>query len=113
MDRYPEEAAQFRAGDPNYILPGGESDRQRFDRCIDCAEELAARNAGKNILIVGHSGILISFFHKATNTPLGGPRRFSLFNASINSFSISDGQWRLNTWGETAHLKNLKALDDY
>jgi len=111
-EKYPGESAQFNTDAPDYILPRGESARQRYNRCIECVEDLARRNAGKRILIVGHGGVLSSFFYKATNTPLTEPRRFSLFNASINSFSISDGQWRLDTWGEIAHLKDLRALDD-
>ena len=109
---YPEEATKFATGDPDYILPGGESSRQRYNRCIKCAETLALRNAGKTILIVAHGGVLTSFFYKATNTPLAESRHFSLFNASINSFSISDGKWRLDTWGEIAHLKDMIVLDD-
>lgn len=69
-------------------------------------------NIGKNILIVAHGGVLSSFFYRATNTPLTESRHFSLFNASINSFSISDGKWRLDTWGEIAHLKDITTLDD-
>jgi 2,3-bisphosphoglycerate-dependent phosphoglycerate mutase len=111
-ERYPAEALKFNSNDPDYVLPGGESSRQLFNRCIACAEEIAGNNAGKGILIVGHGGVLKSFFHKATNTPLAEPRRYSLFNASINSFSISNGQWRLDTWGEIAHLQDMKALDD-
>jgi 2,3-bisphosphoglycerate-dependent phosphoglycerate mutase len=111
-ERYPEEAVRFDSDDPDYVLPGGESLRQCVHRCIQCAEETARDHAGKNILIVGHGGVLRSFFHKATHAPLAGPRRFSLFNASINSFCLSNGQWRLDTWGEIAHLEDLKALDD-
>ncbi len=111
-EQYPEEAARFKSNDPEYVLPGGESSRQLFNRCIESAEDLARQNAGRNILIVGHGGVLKSFFHKATNTPLSEPRRYSLFNASINCFSIIDGQWRLDTWGEIAHLQDTTALDD-
>jgi 2,3-bisphosphoglycerate-dependent phosphoglycerate mutase len=112
-ERYPEEASRFNAREPEYVLPGGESIGQLFRRHIDCAEEIVRDNAGKNILIVGHGGVLRSFFHKATNTPLGGPRRFSLYNASINAFLISGAEWKLATWGEIAHLRDLKSLDDF
>ena len=111
-ENYPDEFRQHNAGDPDYVLPGGESACQRSARCIECAEDLARRHTGKRILIVGHGGVLTSFFYKATNTPLIEPRRFSLFNASISAFYIADGQWRLDTWGEVAHLQGLRALDD-
>lgn len=110
--KFPEDAARFESGDPDYVLPGGESVRDRYERCIECAEELAKKEAGKKILVVGHGGVLNSFFYRALNIALDEPRRFSLFNASINSFCISDGEWRLDTWGEIAHLGDVRALDD-
>jgi 2,3-bisphosphoglycerate-dependent phosphoglycerate mutase len=110
--RYPEAFAKFLTNDPEYVLPGGESLKQVFNRCISCAEELAEANAGKNILLISHGGVLKSFFHKAIQMPLTEPRRFSLFNASINSFFLSNGQWRLETWGELSHLDDLQVLDD-
>jgi 2,3-bisphosphoglycerate-dependent phosphoglycerate mutase len=112
VERYPQEMAAFNSGDPEYILPGGESTRQRYDRCVHCAEDLAARHPGARILIVAHGGVLDSFIHRALHIPLDVPRRFSLFNGSINSFSITDGQWRLDTWGELGHLGETRSLDD-
>jgi 2,3-bisphosphoglycerate-dependent phosphoglycerate mutase len=111
-ERYPEEVKQFYTHDPDYVIPGGESMRQRFNRCIECAEEIVRGHEGKNILIIGHAGVLTSFFYKAVNLPLYEPRRFSVFNAGINAFSLNDGQWRLETWGEIAHLKDIRALDE-
>ena len=111
--RHPEEAARFYSNDPDYVVPGGESLRQLFDRSVECAEDVARNNAGKIVLIVGHGGVLRSFLHKATNTPWTESRRYSLFNAGINSFSVSDGQWRLDTWGMIAHLEGMEASDDY
>ncbi len=112
VERYPLEAVLFDSRNPDYVLPQGESSRQLFNRCTKCAEDIAGDNPGKNVLIVTHGGVLRSFFHKATNTPLVEPRQFSLFNAAINSFSISNGQWRLDTWGEISHLQDMQALDD-
>ncbi len=111
-EKYPGEFALFDTNDPDYILPGGESARQRYTRSIECVEELAEREKGKRVLIVAHGGVLSSFYYKATNTPLTEPREFPLFNGSINSFSISDGEWSLDSWGDTEHLENLETLDD-
>ncbi len=110
--QYPEESRRFNAADPDYVLPGGESLRQLFNRCVACVEEIVAKNAGKNILIVGHGGVVRSFYHRATHTPPAGMRYFSLFNAAINSFRLDGGHWMLDTWGEIAHLQDLRALDD-
>src|SRR5512145_1031700 len=72
--QYPEESLRFNAADPDYSLPGGESLRQLFDRCVACAEDIVAKNASKNILMVSHGGVVRSFYHKATRTPPAGMR---------------------------------------
>ena len=110
---HPQEYARFRSGDPEYVIPSGESARQRHERCVACATELAARHAGQRILIVTHGGILDSFFRHALELPLTVPRRFSLFNASINSFTVANGQWRLKNWGHVEHLEGLGTMDDW
>ena len=110
---HPEERARFRSGDPDYVIPSGESARQRHERCVACATELAGRHAGQRILIVTHGGILDSFFRHALELPLTVPRRFSLFNAGINSFTVTDGQWRLRSWGDVEHLEGIGTMDDW
>jgi probable phosphoglycerate mutase len=111
-DQYPEEFAAFDSGDPEYALPGGESARQRLERNIACCAELAARHPGGRILIVAHGGVLKSLFYHTLGIPLSEPRRFSLFNAAVNSFSVCGDSWRLNTWGDISHLRGTITLDD-
>ena len=110
---HPGEYARFRSGDPDYVIPSGESPRQRHERCVACATELAGRHAGQRILIVTHGGILDSFFRHALQLPLTVPRRFSLFNASINSFTVTNDQWRLKSWGHVEHLEGIGTMDDW
>jgi len=107
-----EEWEKFNSGDPDYCFPGGESARQRFKRTVTCVEELAKLHTGQTILIVAHGGVLNSLFYKSISIPLSDPRKFSLFNAAINSFSISGDSWCLDTWGEISHLQGLNTLDD-
>jgi 2,3-bisphosphoglycerate-dependent phosphoglycerate mutase len=111
-ERFPKESTAFDSGDSEYVLPGGESARQRFDRSIACCIELAARHPGGRILLVAHGGTLRSLFHHTLSIPLADPRRFSLFNAAINTFSVQGGAWRLDTWGDTCHLRGTATLDD-
>lgn len=111
-ERYPEDAAAFSAGDPDFVIPDGESIRQQYERCVRCAEDIAVRHPGQRVLVVAHGGVLASFFRRALGLPLSEPRRFSLFNATINSFSISNGAWRLDSWGRTGHLRGMPTLDD-
>jgi len=111
--QYPDLYAYFRSGDANYAIPGGESIRQKYDRSVACCLELAGNHIGRSILIVTHGGILDGLFRRALGLSLSQPRCFSLFNASINVFAIQDHIWRLDTWGETRHLGELKTMDDW
>ncbi len=110
--QHPEGWAAFESGDPDYCFPGGESARQGYERTVGCVDDLAALHMGHTILIVAHGGVLKGLFYRAIGIPLSNPRRFSLFNAAINSFSVSGESWRLNTWGETHHLQGMATLDD-
>lgn len=110
--QYPDEWGKFYSGNPDYCFPGGESARQRFERTVTCVEKFAKLHIEQTILIVAHGGVLNGLFYKSINTPLSEPRRFSLFNAAINSFSICGDSWHLDTWGEISHLQGLRALDD-
>jgi len=56
--------------------------------------------------------VLHGLFYRALGIPLSEPRRFSLFNAAINRFSIAGGEWRLDTWGDIVHLRGMTSLDD-
>ncbi len=116
QEKHPEAAARMAAHDPDYRIPGGESERDRYTRTVTCVESLAARHPGRTILIVAHGGVLKSFIQKALDLPLDRKRTYSLMNAAINAFSISDaGEWRLGSWGETGHLRTLglSTTDDW
>ena len=111
-DRFPKECTRFDSGEPDYRLPGGESARQRYERCVAYCVELATHHSGGRILVVAHGGVLNSLFYHTLGLALTEPRRFALFNAAINRFSVSGEVWRLDTWGETSHLKGMTTLDD-
>jgi probable phosphoglycerate mutase len=110
---HPDHYARFAGDDPDYAIPGGESVRQRHERSVACAEDVARRHAGRCVVIVTHGGPLGSLMRHALGLPPAGARRFSLFNASINRFTVKDGQWRLISWGDTHHLHGLGAKDDW
>jgi probable phosphoglycerate mutase len=111
-EQFPHESAAFDSGDPDYILPDGESARQRYERCLACSSDLVSRHLGRTLLIVAHGGLLNSLFHHTLKIPLTDPRRFSLFNAAINRFSVTNHSWRLDSWGNTSHLHDINTLDD-
>lgn len=112
-ERQPDVAAAYENGGPDYELPGGESARQRFERHLSCVADLASRHAGQRVLIVVHGGVLNSLLSHTMGLPLDAPRRFSLFNAAINRFTVRGDDWRLDTWGDLSHLEGSDALDDF
>lgn len=108
--RYPEQYARFRSHDPDYVMPGGESMRQLFQRSVACFTELATRHAGLTLAVVTHGGVLAMLYRRARAMPLEAPRDFPLHNTGINRLCHRDGAWQLQSWGEVGHLD--LALDD-
>jgi probable phosphoglycerate mutase len=102
--RHPEANAAFRRGDPDFVLPQGESMRQSLLRFCACCDELAGRHGGASIALITHGGVLSTFLRHVLGLPLDAPRRYKRLNASINAFVREQGKWYLESWGDTAHL---------
>jgi probable phosphoglycerate mutase len=109
--KYEIEWRMYRSKDPDYLIPHGESARQRFNYHIECFQELAEKNRGGCILIVGHGGVLNSLFRHVIGIQLEAPRRFSVINAGFNMVSCNNGEWKLETWGDIGHLHQDTALE--
>ncbi len=112
LERHPAAVAAFQTGDPDYVIPGGESARQRFERTTRRLTDLAAIHAGQRIVVVAHGGVLDGMYRLAEGIDVALPRSFKLRNASINTFAFNAGTWHTVTWGCTDHLGNLESLDD-
>jgi probable phosphoglycerate mutase len=101
--RYPEEWNLYRTSGPDYVIPGGESARQRFERAISCLEEIAVKHPGETMVIVTHGGVLNGLLRHTLGIPLESPRRFRIWNASVNVFLFDGREWLLETWGDVGH----------
>jgi probable phosphoglycerate mutase len=111
--RYPREPDDFETPGPDYVIPGGESQRQCFTRVLACLEEIARRHPGESVVIVTHVGALEAVFRHSLGIPLERPRGFALPNASVNAFvRHQKDRWVLETWGETSHLLGLKTSNE-
>jgi len=111
--KYPTEYKHYTSLNPNpdFIIPGGESINQMLTRLIDCLSSIAANHINEKIIIVTHSGPLDVLFRWVLNIPLDSPRKFKLFNTTINSFIIDNNNWVLKEWGKADHLSNIEAID--
>jgi probable phosphoglycerate mutase len=111
--RYPEAYTAFRKENPGYLIPGGESIRQRFERSIDCINDLASRYEGAKILVVSHGGVLDDLYRFANEIPLDEPRDFKLYNASLNTFRIGVETWDVVCWGDVQHLDKIGTMGEW
>ena len=106
-----EEYDLFKARDLDYVIPEGESLRQRHDRVVTCLEEIADFHRNETVAVMTHGGVLDSLLRFVLNIPLNSPRQFSIYNASINSFVKDEHGWHLLTWGEISHLNGLSVIN--
>lgn len=108
----PAEFERFSARDTDHVIAGGESIRQKHERAVRFMRQLVERHAGQTVVAVTHGGILDSVFRHAVGLPLTVPRRWGLYNASLNTFSHENGKWILTGWADIVHLRGTCALDD-
>lgn len=110
--RHPDHWARFRSRDPDHDVDGGESLYAFSARVNGAAARLAARHPGATLLLVTHGGALDVMYRHATGLALDAPRTFTLLNASLNEFHVSDGRWTVVHWGDVEHLGVHDAIDD-
>lgn len=97
--------------DIDYAVEGGESLRQFQTRILSCFEELSQQNAGKNLLVFAHGGVIDMVWRKLNQQPLNAKRTHAILNTSLNFFSIdADLKWTCTQWGQLPHLNT--ALDE-
>ena len=109
--RYPDGYAAFEGRNAAYDFENGESLRDMYARVSGKLQELAAAHGGQNIAVVLHGGVLDIINRFVRGNPLEAPRDFLIPNAGLNWIATVDGAWRIETWGETAHLEP-GALDE-
>ncbi|MDR2614834.1 MAG: histidine phosphatase family protein, partial [Candidatus Accumulibacter sp.] len=100
-------AKGLAARSPEYVPPGGESLCQHLDRISACLTRLARQHAGQTIAVVSHGGALDLIYRRVHGVPIERPRDFPLPNASINWLIVHDEDWRLESWGDVAHLDGI------
>jgi len=111
--QYPKAYAIYRDSRIDDRIPQGESIRDRYTRVTTRLEEITSRHPDQRIVVVTHGGPLGDCYRRATNMPLEAPRDFQLYNASINTFTLTGSTWKLNTWGDIGHLQSIGSLGDW
>lgn len=99
---HPAEAIRWRAQEPDFVVPGGESRRAIGERGRAALEEIRATGL-KEVLVVAHGGVLTAALKSLLDIP-AERRPFSLLNAAITKVHW-DAEFRLLTLNETCHLR--------
>lgn len=99
---------QFNTDDPDYILPGGESHRQHYQRNVAFFEEFLTGRFGTRVAAVAHGGVLDSVFRYVADIGLDRPRCYITTNASLTIVShgtfFGTDRWVIETWCDAGHL---------
>ncbi len=101
---YPAEYARLRSRDPHYAPPGGESAAQFRDRVVAALCGIAERESGHRVVVVTHGGVLGVLYREAMDIALEAKRSYPIANASLNHLRFAGGRWRVEAWGDVAHL---------
>ncbi|MBX7166200.1 MAG: histidine phosphatase family protein [Pirellulales bacterium] len=98
---HPEAAARWRAQEPDFVVPQGESRRALMARALAVLE--AIRETGlERVLVVAHGGVLTAGLKALLGVP-AERNPFSLFNGAISQVTW-DKQAKLVTLNQVEHL---------
>ena len=99
----PEALARWLSGDPDYVIPGGESRRQLAARGREALEAIR-RSGHRQVVVVSHGGLLVSTIKSLLGIPLADPP-LALENCSITTLDWpDDGGVELAALDQVGHL---------
>ena len=101
---FPEDYERILRRDPHAAAQGGESAVQFQERVVAAFTRLALALRGRRIAVVTHGGVLGVMYRHAMGLGLDAPRTYTIANASINRLHFDASAWKIESWGEVAHL---------
>jgi probable phosphoglycerate mutase len=111
-ERFPQERQDYERIGFEYVIPGGESARQRLERSIHVLTAIAERHTDETVVAITHGGFLMGFFEFVLGMQAGNGWRFKRYHGSYNAFEYSDRRWSLEVWNDVSHLEDGGFLDD-
>ncbi|MGH6609233.1 MAG: histidine phosphatase family protein, partial [Burkholderiaceae bacterium] len=110
-ERHPADFARWRARDPAWQMDGGESGQQLIDRVLSGLADIAAKHAGRSVLLVSHGGVLDVVYRAARSLEWHAPREHQMLNAAINRLTASTTAplvLAIQQWSDVAHLQESR-----
>ena len=105
--RYPKEYALYTQGSMEFAAPGGESILDLIQRVRKLQERLVSVHPADDVLVVGHSGSLLSFLVGLLGLPPEAVWQFHADRASISIVTLHSQRAVLDLWNDTSHLEGL------
>jgi probable phosphoglycerate mutase len=104
--RHPDQFRMWRARDPAWAMPGGETGQELIDRVLDGLYDIARRHPGQTVALVTHGGVLDVVYRAARALDWDAPREHQMLNASINRLRVTSSPPALAMvdWADVAHL---------
>jgi broad specificity phosphatase PhoE len=105
--RYPERYAALFAGDDTSAPPGGESERQLYERVAAGVDRLREQHGGDdgNLLVVAHGGSLCAAIVRLLGLPSASMERFSFGNCGLSIVTVYEGGFAaLDLMNDRNHL---------
>lgn len=102
---WPAETTRWRARDPSWAPPDGETLLALGARIREVTDALARRHPGEQIVLVAHGGVLDMLYRFATRQDVDAQRSWALGNASINRLLWTPEGMSVVGWSDTRHLE--------
>jgi 2,3-bisphosphoglycerate-dependent phosphoglycerate mutase len=101
-----EAIARWLSGDPDYVIPGGESRRQLARRGLAAFNDIRQSDY-EQAVVVAHGGLLVSTIKSLLGIPLQDPP-LALENCSISTLAWhGDGRVELLAFNQVEHLATV------
>lgn len=110
--QFPDAFSKVRETDPDFVIPGGESRRQHYERVGGAFESLSREHAGLRLAVVCHGGVLAALYRRIHALGIATPRPIPIPNASFNAIRFDGAAWTVEAWGDTDHLAVVPAFEE-
>lgn len=100
---YPHELDSLKADWLDHRIEGGENRRMMQERTYQALEDIAMREAGPEVALVTHGGVVRVLLHKLFPDHADG-RTIPIENTSLTAIGRLGEGWRLEMLAQTPHL---------